>query len=58
MAPTTPQQEMLGTVLADRYELTEVIGEGGMGTVFRAHQLGVGRDVAIKILNPVPGQHP
>ena len=25
-----------------------------MGTVFRGHQLGVGRDVAIKILNPVP----
>ena len=49
----SPRKELLGTVLADRYELTEIIGEGGMGTVFRGHQLGVGRDVAIKILNPV-----
>ncbi len=45
-------ESMLGQVLVDRYELTEIIGEGGMGTVYRAHQLGVGRDVAIKILNP------
>jgi serine/threonine-protein kinase len=45
-------EAMLGQVLVDRYELTEIIGEGGMGTVYRAHQLGVGRDVAIKILNP------
>ena len=51
---TSAREDLLGTVLAGRYELTEVIGEGGMGTVFRAHQLGVGRDVAIKILNPVP----
>ena len=50
----SPRKELLGTVLAGRYELTEIIGEGGMGTVFRGHQLGVGRDVAIKILNPVP----
>ena len=47
------REDLLGTVLAERYELTQIIGEGGMGTVFRGHQLGVGRDVAIKILNPV-----
>ena len=51
---TSAREDLLGTVLAGRYELTEVIGSGGMGTVFRGHQLGVGRDVAVKILNPVP----
>lgn len=36
----------------DRFELGEVIGEGGMGTVHRAVQRSVGRAVAVKILAP------
>jgi serine/threonine protein kinase len=41
---------MIGTVLANQYEIVEVIGEGGIGVVYRARQLTVNRDVAIKIL--------
>lgn len=41
-----------GTVLADRYELSDVIGHGGFGTIWRARQLIMDRDVAIKILPP------
>ena len=41
---------LLGTVLLEQFQIEEQIGTGGMGTVYRAHQTTVGRDVAIKVL--------
>ncbi len=39
----------LGTTL-DGFKITELIGRGGMGAVYRATQLSLNRDVALKIL--------
>ena len=40
-----------GDLIADRYELEELVGTGGMSTVFRAHDTQLDRRVAIKILH-------
>ncbi len=41
---------LLGHVIAGRFRITARIGIGGMGTVYRATQSGLDRDVAVKIL--------
>jgi serine/threonine-protein kinase len=40
------------------YELISKLGEGGMGAVFRAKQLSMDRDVAVKVLSPRNASNP
>ena len=44
--------ERLNVALADRYHLERVLGEGGMATVYLAHDLKHRRQVALKVLEP------
>lgn len=43
---------LVGQVLDGRYRIDSVLGQGGMGMVFRATQTSVQRPVAVKTLNP------
>ncbi|HEX8826154.1 MAG TPA: protein kinase [Archangium sp.] len=43
---------LIGQVLDGRYKIEDVLGQGGMGMVFRATQTSVHRPVAVKTLNP------
>lgn len=42
---------MIGTFLNERYRLEDELGAGGMGTIYRAHDTLLNRDVAVKILS-------
>jgi eukaryotic-like serine/threonine-protein kinase len=42
---------VVGEVFADRYELTELVGTGGMSSVYKAHDTLLERNVALKVLH-------
>ena len=42
---------MVGETIAERYELEEVVGHGGMSTVYKAHDSLLERNVALKVLH-------
>jgi serine/threonine protein kinase len=57
--PPVAASPLVGTLLADRYEVGDEIGRGGMGTVHRAEQVRpVRRAVAVKLINPGMGSDP
>jgi serine/threonine protein kinase len=49
-------QALIGSVIHDRYRVDKLLGAGGMGAVFKAHHIGLRRDVAIKVLRPELGR--
>ena len=50
MNPT--ELDRLGTALADRYRLERELGQGGMATVYLAHDVRHDRKVALNVLRP------
>ncbi len=50
--PVTSPLDRITAALSDRYRVDRELGQGGMATVYLAHDLKHDRDVAIKVLHP------
>src|SRR4051812_37559106 len=52
------QDPFTGRILDGKYMIGPIIGQGAIGRVYRARQISLDREVAIKILNPGYTHHP
>jgi predicted Ser/Thr protein kinase len=44
--------DLVGSIIADRYHVLRKLGEGGMGQVYLAEHVKMGRKSALKVMNP------
>ena len=57
-ASATPGAIEPGTIIGERFEVLQLLGEGGMGAVYKAHDRELERDVALKLIRPELARNP
>ena len=50
--PQSGKADLVGQILADRYRVVRLVGEGGMGQVYEAQHVNINKRFAIKLLRP------
>ncbi len=50
--------KIIGTLVDGRYQVIKLVGEGGMGRVYEAEHVEIGKRVAIKVLHPSYTRNP
>ncbi len=58
LAPPQENSQIVGSVLQGRYSIKRLIGEGGMGRVYEAEHVEIGKRVAVKVLHPAYSRTP
>src|SRR5207302_4771355 len=47
-----------GTIIGNRYRLVQILGEGGMGAVYKARDMELDRVIALKVIRPELASNP
>ncbi|MBK7828265.1 serine/threonine-protein kinase [Nannocystis sp.] len=56
--PWTDPETLVGSLLGERYKLLRLIGQGGMGAVYLAEHVVIGKQIAVKVLSPDYSRNP
>jgi serine/threonine-protein kinase len=49
---TSPSADLVGSIIADRYNVIRKLGQGGMGQVYLVEHVKMGRKSALKVMHP------